>query len=167
MPISADNLRHSIEFVYEYTTIEGEVIPYQMKFQHTIHGPTITIAQDSYSPIELPAEMFTEVAGFLLQQGAIKGSTPVKTVGSVAKPLGLPTVGRRLGAAIPKSEPLAAITQDVEEEVTVSSLDGDVKPKDDEAKALAERLKKERLEAKAKVNAGKSKIKSDHKPKDE
>jgi hypothetical protein len=149
MPISTDTTRMSIEFIYEYQTPDGNVLQYQMKFQHTSYGPTITVAQAPYEPIELPADMFTEVSQFLAQQGAVrqlpiigKTVTPGATPGSNAR-------ANQIAATNLVQEPGAAETAS----------------KFDISEEEADRLQKERLRAKAKAASAKKPFHPNHKEK--
>jgi hypothetical protein len=170
MPISTDTTRMSIEFIYEYQTPDGNVLQYQMKFQHTSYGPTITVAQAPYEPIELPADMFTEVSQFLAQQGAVrqlpiigKTVTPGATTGTSNLPL--PSIGRKMamGPATPGSNARAnqiAATNLVQEPGAAETAS-----KFDISEEEADRLQKERLRAKAKAASAKKPFHPNHKEK--
>ena len=159
MPISTDGTRLSIEFGYEYVTPSGDVLNYQMKFLHTAAGPSVQISNGPYEPVELPAQMFTEVAEFLIAQGVLRGAKPPVVGRSDSGGIGLPQISRRAGATIAATkpspqEPVEAMSRDVE--------DPEEKEK---TNAMAEARRR------AQENASKKKdqrqIKSDHRPKDE
>lgn len=157
MPIAAENTRLSIDFAYEYETPDSEVLRYQMKFQHTTQGPIVTISQGPYEPVELPADMFTEVAEFLISQGVVKGAKPV-TLGHASKvgSLAIPSINKARRPLIePKPEPVQAITQ-----AQVEADDADEKS-EEVAAVMAEREA-----AKARAAKAKKPFHSAHKPKE-
>ena len=150
MPISSDQTRLSIDFGYEYTAIDGNVLQYQMKFMHTPTGPTVQISNGPYEPVELPADMFVEVAEFLISQGVVKGAAlPKQTIGNRNLPLSLPSISKKRVADTPPAE---TISKEVEVEKPAPKLDFD-------PMAL-------RIEARAKAKASK-KVKKEHKIEDE
>jgi hypothetical protein len=72
MPISTESTKLSIDFGYEWNGPNGDTFEYQMKFMHGPNGPVIQIGNGSET-LELPADMFTETAEFLIAQGVLKG----------------------------------------------------------------------------------------------
>jgi hypothetical protein len=157
MPISTDNTRLSIDFGWDHIFKTGEKVHYQLKFYHAEHGGMVQIGNGIYEPYEVPVEMFTEVAEFLIAQGVIKGSplktgqtgqTGLKTGGTVGLPP-LPRRGTIMGEK--KAEPVQALMTQEEEKVDPAH-----NTKDDD-------MLKQRMAAKAAAVAsgGKNKLRKD------
>lgn len=150
MPISSDNTRLSIDFIYEYQTPDGMVLQYQMRFQHTEVGPIVSVTQAPYEGVELPADMFGEVAQFLNSQGAMRSFAPVAKIGNAsASTLGLPQIGRKNTT---KQVPASTLVEETKEELS-----------DEEAEAL----RNERLSAAAKAKKAQKPFHSNHKKKEQ
>jgi hypothetical protein len=151
MPIAKDETRLSIEFTYEFEPLVGEKFIYSMKFIHASVGPIVQISNGSYEAIELPADMFTEVAEFLVSQGVIRGtkppiSNPQQMVVSGTKVLGIPTINKTK----PQSSTLTTNT---------------VLPSEIEQTENQEMLA-QRMAAKERASKAKKPFRAAHKPKD-
>ena len=173
MPIQTNNTRLSIDFAFEHETYEG-TITYQMKFVHTEAGPILQILNGGYEPIELPAEMFVEVADFLIKQGVMKGNTskPTAIPGQLPignTPLRLPAMRKKASVPVPDIEPVSSISlnEPVEEteqvgDVQVQPEEAADKPKMALSKEEEENILRERAAARAKASKVDKKIKKDH-----
>lgn len=108
MPISTET-KLSIDFAYEWSASDGQVFEYKMKFMHGPMGPTIQIGTGE-EIIELPAEMFTETADFLISQGVMRGKAPIHTLGkkgaSISTTLAMPTLVKKGAFGTPKNPPI-------------------------------------------------------------
>ena len=135
MPISTDKARVSIEFTYELETPTG-AFSYQMKFLHRDDVPYVQITNEGYEPLELPADMFIEVAGFLSKQGVMKGFSPIAT----AKPTSLtvPSIGKGK-SMMPPIRPKTTTVSDDPDGLTHLSVDESFSKTINDPNLLAER----------------------------
>ena len=151
MPV-IDQKRLSIDFGWEHSFPSGEKLTYQMKFYHSDIGGIVQIGNGVHEPFEIPVEMFTEVAEFLISQGVIKGS-PLKA-SSGGGTSGLPALPgtKRLAPAI-RSEPVESLRTASDE------TEQEVDPEDEE-------MVKTRLKAKARAasEGAKNKFRPNPKP---
>lgn len=85
MPILADTKKRNIEFTYEWQASDEQVMVFPMKCTHSDNGPMVQISLGEQGILELPAEMFVEVADVLLQEGIVQGT---RSIGPTPLPAG-------------------------------------------------------------------------------
>ena len=70
MPIITDKKRMSFETVYEHQNEDGQVITLPIKYLYGTYGPTVQIFfGGDNGGVELPADMFADVANWLASYG--------------------------------------------------------------------------------------------------
>ncbi len=154
MPITTDQTRLSIDFAWEHTFPAGDRVAYQIKFYHSEVGGILQIANGVYEPFEVPVEMFTEVAEFLIAQGVIKGS-PLRVSGTKSPigggTAGMPSLpGRKPLAPAIKAEPVQALVNEKPEDA--------VEVDEEQAEMLKQRMT---AKAKAAINGAKNKFRKE------
>lgn len=103
MPIEPDSTKFSFEFGYKWEGPDGTKYTFPMKYLHTdTYGPTIQIFFEDGNGVELPAEMFTEVANFLISQNVVQGALPPARLPPTTggKPIGVPLLKRATPTAM-------------------------------------------------------------------
>lgn len=164
MPISTDTTKFSIDFSYEWESQDGQTLTYPMKFLHGQFGPTVQIMDGSGGAVELPAEMFIEVANFLVQQGVIKGAAMPTPKMNKPQPLAMPMVKPRVAGAIPMGGGGAIRNPLVPEVNQLQTIQDQPPPTDVDP----EEIMRQRMEAKAKASASRrKKVTGTHKAEEE
>jgi hypothetical protein len=77
MPIITDKKKFSFMFYYEWEGEEGQKLTFPIKYLYGTYGPTIQVffgEGEGQQGVELPADIFGEVANFLVQQGILAPS---------------------------------------------------------------------------------------------
>lgn len=156
MPIAKDETKLSIDFVYEFEPLVGEKLQYSMKFMHSDVGAIVSILNGPYEAVELPADMFTEVAEFLISQGVIRGAKPPisnqQIVMTGGKTLGIPTINK---------------TKKTIEASPVEVIHTEANELSEEEIAEKQEMLAERMAAKARASKAKKPFRAAHRPKDE
>jgi hypothetical protein len=163
MPISTDTTKFSIDFAYEWESPDGQTLAYSMKFLHSQFGPTVQISDGNDGMIEFPADMFVEVANFLIQNGVIKGGPmPMAQKMNKPSPMGMPMVKPRVTGAIPMGGG-GVVRNPLVPEVTAFQ-NQNIQDQPPPVDVDPEQIMRERIEAKAKASANRrGKVKGQHK----
>lgn len=166
MPITEDNTRLSIEFGYKFKNNIGDELLYSMKFTHSTDGPVVEISNGPYDPISFPAQMFLDVAEFLISRGVMDGIKPtppaVQNTNSgktLSSPLAIPHISRRK-----QLDPVQSISQDVMDDETAEEVG--FENTNAEQLKITKDMMKERMNAKAKASVAKKPFHAAHTVKD-
>ena len=146
------------DFSYEWEANNGNHYEYAMKLLHTEFGAVIQIILED-GTVELPAQMFTEISSFLINNGDVEGaSSPMPKMSLPSKKTLSPAVMKpKLGVPVSTSNnPLIPR----EASFPLQTIQDQPPPTDVDP----EEIMRQRMEAKAKASAARrGKVKGAHK----
>lgn len=115
MPIVTDKKKFSFEFFYEFEGEDGQTQTFPIKYLWGTYGPTIQVFFGEGQGVELPADIFGEIANFLVQQGILAPAIAQRQIPNMppvgGKPMAVPLLKGATAGIIAMRQPQPQATQ--------------------------------------------------------